>query len=71
MGIYDTGCAFQKNQKIKIKFNSQDNGACPHCKKIYNCTILANMRKLLYDSVNPYSDDIMELVIYRCPEFKS
>jgi len=55
---------------IEIKFSAQSTGACPICKRFDNCHILQALRKTLAETCSPVSDDTMELVVYRCPEFK-
>lgn len=54
----------------EINFSTQDTGVCPYCKKHNNCHIQDAITDLLADETNgEYEDDVMELVIYECPEF--
>lgn len=55
---------------MEIKFSSQETGACPLCEKYDNCRILKRMRQVFLDEVTEKYDNQMEVVIYRCPEFK-
>ena len=55
---------------MEIKFSAQSTGACPLCRRFETCHILSEMRKTLSECCSPVSDDTMELVVYRCPEFK-
>ncbi len=52
-----------------IKFSSQGTGACPLCSNFEDCKILAKTEKTLQKVVDDKNDDVMEVVIYRCPEF--
>ena len=55
----------------EINFSSQDTGACPYCRKHNNCVIQDAMTETLADLIlDTYDDDEMEVVIYRCPDFK-
>lgn len=54
---------------MEIRFNPRDNGACPLCTKMIDCTV----RKAFSDSVKAVRDPSkagIEVVIYSCPMFK-
>jgi hypothetical protein len=55
---------------IDIKFSTQSNGACPMCRRFGNCDILKEIDNVIQELCAPVSDNTMEIVIYRCPEFK-
>ena len=54
-----------------INFSSQDTGACPYCGKHTVCEIQDAITETLGDLVHDTFDDEMEIVFYRCPEFKA
>ena len=54
---------------MEIKFSSQGTGACPLCRNFKNCKILAKTGASLKKTVKEKHDEVMEVVIYRCPEF--
>lgn len=55
---------------INVVFSSQNTGACPMCKNKSDCRILESLKKTSYEVVKEKYDDQMEVVIYRCPEFR-
>ena len=54
---------------MDIKFSAQGTGACAICTKKNKCRILMKTEELLSKKVTAKNDDVMEIVIYRCPEF--
>jgi hypothetical protein len=52
---------------MRIEINSRGNGACPLCAVNGNCRI----QDMLKESLEVYSgeENLMELVIYSCPDF--
>ena len=54
---------------MEIKFSVQGTGACPICIYKSNCRIRRNAGAFLEKEVKEEHDEVMELVIYRCPEF--
>ena len=54
---------------MKIKFSDQGTGACPLCSKYERCEILKNAEISFLRNVKEENDEVMEVVIYRCPEF--
>jgi hypothetical protein len=55
---------------IDVRFSHFNNGACPMCRHYNDCPILHAMNKAVNEVTTPRYDTIMELVIYRCPEFE-
>jgi hypothetical protein len=56
-------------KKVEIWFSAQETGICPQCTKFADCHILKAMKKSLEHEVRPTYDNVMELVVYMCPEF--
>ncbi|MDR1836810.1 MAG: hypothetical protein LBQ89_04035 [Treponema sp.] len=50
---------------MQVELNARGNGACPHCSSCGNCQI----QETLVHTLDAFSGDIMELVIYSCPFF--
>lgn len=55
---------------MEVRFSPKGTGACPHCVNKSKCKILSEATKGLADGVEARNDDVMEIVIYRCPEFE-
>ena len=55
---------------MEIRFSVQGTGACHICARKHRCEILKETEKVLSEKVKAINDDIMEIVIYRCPEFE-
>jgi hypothetical protein len=65
----DPSGLFCYDEFMDIRFNPQNNGACPLCTKMEECVI----RKGFSASVKAMRDSSrsgMEMVIYSCPMFK-
>jgi hypothetical protein len=54
---------------MKVSLNPRDNGACPICERVDDCRIRAGLRDALAQ-MRPEGRHPVELVIYRCPQFK-
>jgi hypothetical protein len=50
---------------MQIELNARGNGACPLCASFGNCQI----QETLVQTMDAFSGDMMELVIYSCPYF--
>ncbi len=55
---------------IDVNFSVQSTGACPMCRRLKNCDILKEIDNVVQETCAPVSDSTMEIVVYRCPEFK-
>lgn len=55
---------------IDVKFSHFNNGACPMCKHNTNCNILKSMNHSVNLVASAKFDKVMEIVVYRCPEFE-
>jgi hypothetical protein len=55
---------------MDVNFNTQGTGACPLCRNYESCGILKEAEKVFLNTVEEKYDDVMEVVIYRCPEFE-
>ena len=55
---------------IQVKFSPQSTGACPICARYRRCDIIDDIRESTQKNCAAVADDTMEIVIYRCPEFK-
>ena len=55
---------------IDIRFSALDTGACPFCVKCDKCCVINSLKESIKKSISPRFDDVMEIVIYRCPEFE-
>ncbi|MDR1576191.1 MAG: hypothetical protein LBS37_09325 [Treponema sp.] len=53
---------------MQIEINSRGNGACPLCSSSGNCRVQDTLKKAM-DSFSS-RDDLMELVVYSCPQFE-
>jgi len=53
---------------MRIEINNRGNGACPLCAVSGNCRIQDTLTETIKDSLN--EDDLMEIVIYSCPQFE-
>lgn len=60
----------KEKSMIDVVFSTLNNGACPLCKRREDCHILQSIEKILCNDVKPKYDHLMEIVIYRCPEFE-
>ncbi len=40
------------------------------CRRFKNCEILKDIDSVIQQNCAPLSDNKMEIVVYRCPEFK-
>ncbi len=54
---------------MKVSLNPRDNGACSICVRLEGCRIRAGLRDTL-SAMPPAAGQPVELVIYRCPQFK-
>jgi len=50
---------------MQVELNARGNGACPLCSSCGNCQV----QETLVQTMNSFSGDLMELVIYSCPYF--
>ena len=57
-------------KKVEIWWSAQETGICPSCKQYEGCHIIKAMSKKLERVVKPKFDDVMEVVVYMCPEFE-
>ncbi|MDC7227706.1 MAG: hypothetical protein PQJ61_13160 [Spirochaetales bacterium] len=55
---------------MDVKFSVQGTGACPLCLHRSDCRIIRKTARQLSRNVKEKHDEVMELVIYRCPEFE-
>jgi hypothetical protein len=53
---------------MQLNFSVRGNGACPLCKRLKGCNILANLKSSVRD-VKDAKMEGMELVVYTCPQF--
>ena len=54
---------------VNVNFSPQSTGACPECRKRPTCDILDGMIDAVGRTCSSLSDDTMEIVVYRCPDF--
>lgn len=55
---------------IQVRFSAQETGACPLCKSFEYCPLLAQIRQAVESGPSGGPDEVLEVVIYRCPRFK-
>lgn len=57
---------------MEVNFSKQGTGACPLCKHFLygRCHILSGLSRAANEQVQRKYDYVMEIVIYRCPEFE-
>jgi hypothetical protein len=55
---------------IDVNFSIQSTGACPMCRRFQTCDILKEFEIVVQKTCAPVADSTMEIVVYRCPEFK-
>lgn len=55
---------------MEVNFSMEGTGACPMCKKWRLCRIHNYLTTTINDVVEKKYDHVMEIVIYRCPEFE-
>ncbi|MDR2730881.1 MAG: hypothetical protein LBB81_08290 [Treponema sp.] len=53
---------------MQIEINTRGNGACPICESSGNCQIQDTLTQTL--ELFTGENDLMELVIYSCPQFE-
>jgi hypothetical protein len=55
---------------MNVLFSGQNTGACPLCKKWKECNILKMINGSVKNLGSTEKDDVLEVVIYRCPYFE-
>ncbi|MDR1251994.1 MAG: hypothetical protein LBK62_07480 [Treponema sp.] len=53
---------------MQIEINPRGNGACPLCSSNEKCRVQDTLKKAM-ESFSK-KDDLMELVLYSCPQFE-
>lgn len=55
---------------VDIRFSALDTGACPFCVRYNQCHVIDSFKESIEKTISPKFDNVMEVVIYRCPEFE-
>jgi hypothetical protein len=64
------GKDWDEDRVMEVNFSKQGTGKCPECKKFKTCFILSKLRAAANQAVPRKYDYLMELVVYKCPEFE-